>query len=126
MIFSVIAFAIMNAVVKYLSSFSVYQIVFFRSIGTLAFTIPLIITYKIPVLGTHKKLLLLRGFLGVISLIFFFQSLKYLSVGTAVSLRYTSPIFATVFALIFLTTQLIIIYQLQTLLMPFQQKNIQL
>ena len=31
-----------------------------------------------------------------------FQSLKYLSVGTAVSLRYTSPIFATVFALIFL------------------------
>ena len=36
----------------------------------------LIITYKIPVLGTHKKLLLLRGFLGVFSLVFFFQSLK--------------------------------------------------
>ena len=73
MIFSVIAFAIMNAIVKYLSTFHVYQIVFFRSIGTLAFTIPLIIKYKIPVLGTHKKLLLLRGFLGVISLVFFFN-----------------------------------------------------
>jgi len=102
MIFSVIAFAIMNAIVKYLSIFHVYQIVFFRSIGTLAFTIPLIIKYKIPVLGTHKKLLLLRGFLGVFSLVFFFQSLKYLSVGTAVSLRYTSPIFAAIFAIIFL------------------------
>jgi len=97
-----IAFAIMNAIVKYLSIFHVYQIVFFRSIGTLAFTIPLIIKYKIPVLGTHKKLLLLRGFLGVFSLVFFFQSLKYLSVGTAVSLRYTSPIFAAIFAIIFL------------------------
>ena len=76
MIFSVIAFAVMNAIVKYLTAYNVYQIVFFRAIGTLAFTIPLIITYKIPVLGTHKKLLLLICFLGVISLIFFFQSLK--------------------------------------------------
>ncbi|MFQ3304989.1 MAG: hypothetical protein ACI9K4_000044, partial [Polaribacter sp.] len=34
MIISVIAFAIMNAVVKYVSFFNAYQIVFFRSIGT--------------------------------------------------------------------------------------------
>ena len=102
MIYSVIAFAIMNAVVKYLTIFNVYQVVFFRSIGTLAFTIPLILKYKIPILGTNKKLLLLRGFLGVISITCFFQSLNYLAVGTAVSLRYTSPIFAAVFALIFL------------------------
>ena len=102
MIFSVIAFAIMNTVVKYLTVFNAYQIVFFRSIGTLAFTLPLLIKYKIPMLGTHKKLLLLRGAAGVISLTCFFQSLNYLSVGTAVSLRYTSPIFAAILALIFL------------------------
>lgn len=102
MIFSVIAFAIMNTVVKYLTVFNAYQIVFFRSIGTLAFTLPLLIKYKIPMLGTHKKLLLLRGAAGVISLTCFFQSLNYLAVGTAVSLRYTSPIFAAILALIFL------------------------
>jgi drug/metabolite transporter (DMT)-like permease len=102
MIFSVIAFAIMNAVVKYLTAFNVYQIVFFRSIGTLVFTIPLILKYKIPILGTHKKLLFLRGLIGIISLTCFFESLNYLAVGTAVSLRYTSPIFAAVFSLIFL------------------------
>jgi len=102
MMFSVLAFSLMNAVVKYLNVFNVYQIVFFRSIGTLAFTIPLIIKYKIPVLGTHKKLLALRGVAGVISLTCFFQSLNYLAIGTAVSLRYTSPIFAAIFALIFL------------------------
>ena len=102
MIFSVIAFAIMNAVVKYLNTFNVYQIVFFRSIGTLLFTIPLTIKYKVSILGTNKKWLLLRGVAGVISLTCFFQSLNYLAVGTAVSLRYTSPIFAAIFAMLFL------------------------
>ena len=102
MIFSVIAFAVMNAIVKYLTAYNVYQIVFFRAIGTLAFTLPLIIKNKIPILGNNKKLLFTRGFIGVISLTCFFESLNYLAVGTAVSLRYTSPIFAAFFALIFL------------------------
>jgi drug/metabolite transporter (DMT)-like permease len=102
MIFSVIAFALMNAVVKYLTVFNVYQIVFFRSIGTLVFTIPLILKYKIPFLGNNKKLLLIRGVVGLISLTCFFESLNYLAVGTAVSLRYTSPIFAAIFAMFLL------------------------
>ena len=107
MIFSVAAFALMNALVKYLTTFNVYQIVFFRSIGTLAFTIPLIIKYKVPILGINKKLLLIRGAAGVISLTCFFQSLNYLDVGTAVSLRYTSPIFAAIFALFFLKEKIL-------------------
>lgn len=102
MIFSVIAFALMNIVVKYLSNFNVYQIVFFRSLGTLAFTIPIVLKQKIPFLGNKKRLLLARGLLGLISLSCFFASLQYLSVGTAVSLRYTAPIFAGVFAMFFL------------------------
>jgi drug/metabolite transporter (DMT)-like permease len=102
MIFSVLAFALMNAVVKYLAVFNVYQLVFFRSVGTLFFTIPFIIKRKIPFFGTHKKLLLIRGVVGVISLTCFFQSLDYLAVGTAVSLRYTSPIFAAILAYLFL------------------------
>lgn len=53
-------------------------------------------------MGTHKKLLFLRALFGVISITCFFQSLNYLAVGTAVSLRYTSPIFAAIFALFFL------------------------
>lgn len=102
MLISTVAFSIMSAVAKYLSGFNAYQIVFFRSIGTLCFTIPLVMRAKVSVLGSNKKLLLLRGVFGVISLTCFFQSLNYLAVGTAVSLRYTSPIFAAIFALIFL------------------------
>lgn len=102
MIYSVIAFALMNTVVKYLNDFSAYQIVFFRTIGTLCFTIPLIIKQKILILGKNKKWLFLRGLAGVISLTCFFESLNYLDLGTAVTLRYTSPIFAAIFAFIFL------------------------
>jgi len=102
MIYSVIAFSIMYVIVTYLNKFSVYQIVFFRAIGTLSLTMPLIFKKKIPILGNNKKLLLLRGILGVFSMTLFFLSIKYLGVGVSVSIRYLSPLFATIFALIFL------------------------
>lgn len=102
MIFSVIAFTLMGTVVKSLNHFNAYQIVFFRSVGTLFFTIPLVIRAKTPFLGYNRKWLFFRGLSGVISLTLFFLSLNYLAIGTAVSLRYTSPIFAAIFALIFL------------------------
>jgi len=102
MIFSAIAFSLMGSVVKYLSTFNVYQVVFFRALGTLFFTIPLVLKAKVPFFGTHKKWLIIRGITGVVSLTCFFKSLNYLSIGTAVSLRYTAPIFAAIFALIFL------------------------
>jgi drug/metabolite transporter (DMT)-like permease len=103
MIFSAIAFSLMGSVVKYLSTFNVYQVVFYRSVGTLLFTIPLVLKLKkVSFFGTNKKWLIIRGITGVISLTCFFQSLNYLSIGTAVSLRYTAPIFAAIFALFFL------------------------
>jgi len=102
MIFSVIAFSIMYIIITYLNRFSVFQILFFRSIGSLIITIPLIKIKKIPVLGNNKKILLLRAILGVFSMTLFFSSIKYIGVGMSVSIRYLSPIFATIFALIFL------------------------
>ncbi|MGH1385368.1 DMT family transporter [Kordia sp.] len=102
MIISAIGFAFLNAIVKYLSDFNAYQIVFFRSIGTLFFTIPLLLKYNISMLGNKKTLLVLRGVLGVTSMSLFFMSIKYLPIGSAVSLRYISPIFAAVFAVFIL------------------------
>ncbi|WP_223269193.1 MULTISPECIES: DMT family transporter [unclassified Polaribacter] len=116
MILSVIAFSFMNVVVKYLSGFSAYQIVFFRSIGTLLFTVPLIIRHKIPFFGNNQKWLIIRGVAGVVSLTCFFQSLNYLAIGTATSLRYTSPIFAAIFAFIFLKEKIKLVQWLLFLL----------
>ncbi|WP_156168910.1 DMT family transporter [Kordia jejudonensis] len=102
MIISALAFAFLNAIVKYLGDFNAYQIVFFRSIGTLVFTIPFLLKHKISIYGNKRTLLVLRGIFGVISMALFFMSLKYLPMGSAVSLRYISPIFAAIFAVFLL------------------------
>lgn len=99
---SALAFALLNVFVKKLGSFNVYQIVLFRSIGTLLFTIPYLIKNKISFLGNKKSLLIARGILGFTSMTLFFMAIKHLSMGSAVSIRYISPIFAAIFALFLL------------------------
>ncbi|RXP61899.1 DMT family transporter [Lutibacter sp. HS1-25] len=102
MLISTFAFACMNATVKYLENVSAYQIVFFRSLSSLFFTFGFLLKNRVPILGNNKKLLILRGLVGVTSMTLFFMSIKYLSVGTAVSLRYLAPIFAGIFAVFFM------------------------
>ncbi|WP_299679517.1 DMT family transporter [uncultured Tenacibaculum sp.] len=102
MLLSALCFTIMNVFVKYLSGYSTYQKVFFRAVGSLVFTMGYLLYYKIPMGGNQKKLLILRGLVGVTSMGLFFASTDYLSIGTAVSLRYTSPIFAAILAVFFL------------------------
>ncbi|WP_230934465.1 DMT family transporter [Psychroserpens luteolus] len=102
MIISAFAFAILNVFVKSLNQFNVYQIVFFRSIGSLAFTIPFLLHHKISLLGKKKTLLILRGVVGFVAMTLFFSSIKHLSMGSAVSIRYLSPIFAALLALVML------------------------
>jgi drug/metabolite transporter (DMT)-like permease len=102
MVISAIAFTFLNVFVKQNSQFNVYQIVFFRSLGSLFFTIPFLLKNKISFIGNRQKLLFFRAIAGLISMILFFKSMTLLSVGTAVSLRYVAPIFGAIFALIWL------------------------
>lgn len=100
MLISAVAFTAMNIIVKYLDHFSGAQLVLFRATGSLFFTFPFLLYHKIPLGGNQKRLLILRGLAGVTSMGLFFMSVSYLPVGSAVSLRYISPIFATVFAVL--------------------------
>ena len=102
MVISAIAFTFLNVFVKQNSQFNVYQIVFFRSVGSLFFSIPFLVKNKISFIGNKQKLLVLRALAGLTSMILFFKSMTLLPVGTAVSLRYVAPIFAAIFALIWL------------------------
>lgn len=102
MIISTMAFAVMNGLVKYLGEFTSYQLVFFRSLGTLIITMTLLKRKKISIWGNKKVLLITRGVAGAISLLLFFMSLKYIPVGTSVTLRYMAPIFAAFFAVVWL------------------------
>lgn len=110
MLISTLAFASMNIIVKSLTNISAYEIVFFRSAGSLIFTFGYLIKNQIPILGNNKKLLITRGIVGAISMILFFMSTKYLPIGTAASIRYLAPIFAGIFAVLFLKDK---IYPLQ-------------
>ena len=96
------AFTCMNLFVKSLDSFNVFQIVFFRSLGSLFFTLPYLFKNKISLAGNRRGLLILRSVFGLISMMLFFLSLKYIASGTAVSIRYISPFFATFFGLVLL------------------------
>ena len=53
-------------------------------------------------LGTHRKLLILRGLVGSTSMVLFFMALHYMPLGSAVGLRYIAPIFAAIFAILLL------------------------
>jgi drug/metabolite transporter (DMT)-like permease len=110
MLISTLAFACMNSIVKSLVNVNAFQIVFFRSFGSLFFTFGFLLKNNIPLLGNNKKLLVLRGVVGVTSMTLFFISTKYLSIGTAVSLRYMAPIFAAIFA-VFLLNEKIKVWQ---------------
>ncbi len=102
MLLSAVCFTIMNLFIKYLSHFGGGELVFFRAIGSLFFTMTYLIWHKIPILGNQKTLLISRGLAGVTSMGLFFMSVTYLPIGSAVSLRYLSPIFATILAVFFL------------------------
>ncbi len=97
-----LSFTIMNTMVKQLTGYNVYEIVFFRALGSLVITMAIIYRLKLNFWGNEKKLLVLRAITGTSSMTLFFASMKYLSAATAVSLRYLAPIFSAIFAIYFL------------------------
>lgn len=107
MLLSTFAFTLLNVTVKKLMHYSTYQLVFFRSLGSLIFTTGFILYYKLPLIGNNNKLLLLRSFVGLMSMSLFFMSLKFLPVGTAVTLRYLSPVFGAILAIYLLKEKII-------------------
>ncbi len=106
MLVSTASFSFMNAFIKYLEHIPGFQLVFFRSITSFIFATSYLLHRGIPVLGNQRKLLVFRAVAGLISMSLFFFSFKYLAVGTAVSLRYIAPIFAALFAVLFLKERL--------------------
>lgn len=102
MVLSTVAFTAMNGLLKFLTDYSGAQLVFFRSAGSLFFTFGFLLSRGIPILGTHRKLLITRGVFGSTSMLLFFIAVHYMPIGSAVALRYIAPIFAAVFAILLL------------------------
>ena len=54
-----------------------------------------------------RGLLVLRGIVGSTSMLLFLISISYLPIGTTISLRYLSPVFAAIFAIILLKEKIV-------------------
>ncbi|MCB0837581.1 MAG: DMT family transporter [Bacteroidetes bacterium] len=102
MVISTITFTLMNTVAKQLNDFNPYEIIFFRSLGSFLLCMFILIRNRIPILGNQKSLLIARGITGMIAMMMFFMALQKLPFGSAVALRYLSPIFAALLAVFIL------------------------
>lgn len=102
MIISTLAFAGVNAIIKYLDRFGEFQLVFFRSIVSLTLSIIQLKFMRISPWGRNKPILFLRGFSGLLALIMGFVLIKNIPLGTAITLNYLSPIFTAIIAVFWL------------------------
>ena len=126
MLLSSTCFAIINLMVKILSkendilqtsfgfeeiqTYPPYELVFFRSIISLAICSAIIFRRRIPFFGNNKKWLIIRGIFGSAAITLFFYTLQNLPIAIATTVQYLSPLFTVVFA-IFLLKEKIKWYQ---------------
>lgn len=95
MLLAGIFFALMNVSVKYIPHIPAIEIVWFRSLFSLIFTVSVLRNKGVSVFGNNKPSLITRGIVGSISLILFFYTLQRIPLASAVTMQYLSPIFTT-------------------------------
>jgi drug/metabolite transporter (DMT)-like permease len=92
--FAVMGVCVQLAAAKYTSS----ELVFYRSLfGFIAIAL-FVLPQRKPLSTPHIRLHISRSINGFIALMLFFYALTHLSLATAITLNYTSPIFLAVFA----------------------------
>lgn len=88
-------YSLVNVFVKKLSNLPSSEVALFRAAISLVICYYHIKRLNLSPWGNNKKLLLLRGTFGTISLILFFFTLQNMPLATAVTLQYLSSIFST-------------------------------
>lgn len=100
-------FTILNLALRHVDHLSTMQLILFRSLGSAVCGLIYLKGTKTPLLGTNKKLLLLRGVVGVIAMAFFYKSIQMMPLANALSIRYTAPFFAAFLAIIYLKEKIL-------------------
>ena len=103
LIFASFFFSLMTVCVKKIdNSIPIYELVFFRSIFSLAITSLIIKRKQLNPWGKNRKLLILRGLLGTIALLCIFYSIRNMPLNLSTVIQYTYPIYISIFAGVFI------------------------
>jgi len=88
----------MNAVVKFLSSIPLVEIVFFRALITFIISLSVLRIRNVHIFGKkeNRKILLFRGLAGTLALILYFTTLQSMPLASAVTIQFISPIFTAI------------------------------
>lgn len=89
-------FSLMNVCVKLLPNIPAIEIIFFRSIISLAMSVFFLRLKKISIWGNNRKLLIIRGVAGAVALMMYFTTLQRMPLASASTLMNLSPLFATI------------------------------
>ena len=94
-----LAFSLMTVCVKHLGGrLPVAQIVLIRSVISIVITLTMLARLRVSPWGHQKGLLIVRGGLGTVALLLFFQALAGLPLAAATLLQYTYPTFTALCA----------------------------
>lgn len=100
---SALSFSLMAVVIKFLrGEMSTGEILFFRGLFCALLTIGALRIERASVLGNRRGLLALRGVMGFLGLYLYCTALGRIPLADAMALQYTHPIFAALFAFLFL------------------------
>ena len=104
MFLCICAFSIMDVLVKWSDNYPLGQVLFFRGFFGIIFYIFLIPSNRIKnfYFTKRKNLHFLRCLAGIISLIAIFIALRKLPLATVVSISFATPVFTTIFSILFL------------------------
>lgn len=104
MLISTFCFTMMQALIKYIPRGHIPTIeqTFFRSFVTGIFCLIFILKNKISFVIKNPKLIFIRSIVGTISMFSFFYILPRMPLGSSVTIKYLSPIFTALFAVMLL------------------------
>lgn len=105
MLLATLTFTVMKVCVKLIPHIPAIEIIFFRSIVSVAISYYFLSRQKVSVWGNNKPVLLLRGITGAIALFTYFSLLQQIPLATAATLQYLAPIFTAILGIFLVKEQ---------------------
>ncbi len=100
---STVCFGLMALTIKLAShTLSTYEIAFFRNAFGLLVLLPILLAGKAPLRTTQLPRYLLRSAIGIFSMLAGFWAIGHLPLSQAIALSYSTPLFVTIAAVIWL------------------------